>query len=361
MSQCNYYSYNLERCTDQAQTGSDFCDIHDYVRDVPGIFSLNEQRRQRAHGNSPYPVPVKIKAKVKAHEPRAQVRVKTTPIKAKIRVRPALTREQCEKWRVNVTINPITDRMIKVNGPTFKKFQAACVSHGIDIGDVDVDVENWKDVYNCNNDSDPVSGQQYAQLQEDEIKDLIRLGSGMCYPLDTLYGWYKAKVQGSEEGTVVTVTDPMVPSYVLTSDEIAIINRYADEYGYSRPKHKKTTRAPPGYRLEIDQDWTNTVDFHKIYVIAPNGSRRVIGVLPMNIDGGGVTSYSVLQKIYDAWNRGFLMPHNNPALLTGLSILDATADQNALHNYHWWTTGEGIIDNLQKLDTELDFRFWENM
>lgn len=320
----------------------------------------------------------KIKAVVKARQDEEDRPKAADPIlikaKLKPKPKPVLTKEQCIKWKADVTVNPLTGRIIKIGSPTFMKFQNACVHYGININAKE---GSWTEVYGCKNDSDPVGGDQYAQLQEDEVSNLIRLGSGMCYPLDTLYGWYKAKVQEGEDGVAVVVTDPMVPSYVLTADEIAMIDQYMSERlsSYQKPQPKPVKHPPVGHSLIVNQDWVHTPGFHRIEIKRPDGSIRIIGVLPMMVDGsGGVSSYSVMQKLYNAWNKGILMQFNDPEGITGLHILDASASPFN-YDHVWWNGSrydfimdpmfndeirDAIISNLQQLDMDLDYRFWEN-
>jgi len=281
---------------------------------------------------------------------------------------PLLTRSQCEQWLRDPTTNPLTGRLIKIGGPVFGKLKHACSSYGIQIPEPK---GTFGEMYHCSNDSDPVGGDQYAQMQEDDVKNLIRLGSGMCYPLDTIYNWYKTKRQSTEIGTDISVTDPMVPSYVLSDEEIGIINRYMrqQDENYIEPQGKISAVAPVGYRLEINQDWSFFYDFHNLMVIRPDGSVRNIGTLPMTIDEGGISSYVALQKIYDVWSKGLLMQSNNPEEATGLTILDMTAP-GGISSAHWWDNGgtyyldplsvpglrERIARNLEALNRELDLR-----
>lgn len=284
-------------------------------------------------------------------------------------LKPLLTRVQCEQWLRDPIINPLTGRLIKIGGPVFNKLKDACTSYGIQIPEPK---GTFGETYRCNNDSDPVGGEQYSQMQEDEFKNLIRLGSGMCYPLDTLYGWYKTKRQSTEAGANVSVTDPMVPSYILTDEEIGIINRYMKQQdeNYVEPQGKIIATAPDGYQLEIDQQWSTFVDIHTLKIIRPDGSIRTIGTLPMT-NNGGIDSYVILQKIYELWNKGLLFVDNNPEGITGLEILDTTAPAG-FSSSHWWgepqpsyntyapldnpVLNEQITSNLEILSRQLDER-----
>jgi hypothetical protein len=280
-----------------------------------------------------------------------------------------LTRTQCEQWLRDPIINPLTGRLIKIGGPVFNKLKHACDSYGIQIP---VPKGTFGEMYRCNNDSDPVGGEQYAQMQEDEVKNLIRLGSGMCYPLDTLYGWYKTKRQSTEVGANVSVTDPMVPSYILTDEEVGLINRYMKQQdeNYVEPQGKITAKAPDGYQLDIEQQWGTYVNIHNLTLVRPDGTRRTIGTLPMTFNGG-VDSYVILQKIYELWNKGLLFVDNNPEGVTGLEILDMTAPAG-FSSSHWWgeiqplyniyapldipDLNEQITGNLEILSRQLDER-----
>jgi hypothetical protein len=363
MPRCDYHNYNKEQCTSNALDNNIFCASHKYIAANHSRLAANEKRKSN--------VPVtKVKAKIKKPVAVAEDGALPKKVKAKIKTKIEFTRGQCQKWQKMPSINPKTGRMIKINGPTFISLQKACTSYGIG---VDKREGTFGDLHGCLNDSDPVGGDQYAQLQEDEIRNLIKLGSGMCYPLATLYGWYKSKVQSSE-GATYKVTDPMVPSYVLTSQELAIIDQYMHEQNneYTKPKPKPVLRPPAGYILEVDQDWLGTIDIHPIYVIRPDGNRRIVGMLPMTVNEGGVESYAVMFKLYDAWNKGVLFLDNDPEGYTGIPILDATAPGPS-YNHHWWNTIGGvmitqpmsspdtrnaIVTNLGLLQEALDSRSW---
>jgi len=284
-------------------------------------------------------------------------------------LKPLLTKTQCEQWIRDPIINPLTGRLIKIGGPVFNKLKHACTSYGIQIPEPK---GTFGEMYRCNNDSDPVGGEQYSQMQEDEVKNLIRLGSGMCYPLDTLYGWYKSKRQSTEVGANVSVTDPMVPSYILTDEEVGLINRYMKQQdeNYVEPQGKIIATAPAGYQLDIEQQWGAYVNIHNLTLIRPDGTRRTVGTLPMTVNGG-INSYVILQKIYELWNKGLLFVDNNPEGVTGFEILDITAPAG-FSSSRWWgeiqpsyniyaplespDLNEQITSNLEILSRQLDER-----
>lgn len=343
---CGYYSQSSTQCSNEA-VHKGFCEMHDWILDNTSQLNANAKRKP------------KIKAKLKKKKPVAQQEGDGNEF----------TLEQCKKWQKNIVRNPVTGRLIKVHGPTFKKLQTACIEYGIS-SEIPDDFK-FTEIYGCLNDNDPVSGNQYAQLQEDEISNLIKLGSGMCYPLDTLYGWYKAKVQDSE-GKSFKVTDPMIPSYVLTDQELDLIDAYMmnRDATYKKPKPKEHLKPPAGYSLEIDQDWHLNEGIHRVYIKRPNGSMRIIATLPMRVEGeSGVDSYAIMTKLYDAWSKGLLMINNNPEGETGIAMLDKT--QGGHHNYHWWNgesmagvfnpmdnpmTKEKLIINLGQMQSDLENR-----
>jgi len=45
-------------------------------------------------------------------------------------------------------------------------------------------------------------------------------------------------------------------------------------------------------------------------------------------------SYAIVTLLYDAWARGELMMFNEPSGITGIDLLDRTADTN--HDAIWW-------------------------
>lgn len=359
---CKYYNFKGDKC-DLPALSNGFCSTHQYVAQDPDLQQTNEMRSITAKSKIKPPAH-KIKAKLKPKpkpksesvpDPKQTIKLKAK-VKAKLRAKPKpraktlqpqqpqqpqqteqqseakklISKTHCEKWLKNPTINPLTGRMIKVNGSVYKKMQKACSFHGVNIPSPE---GRFQDVYGCGNDMDPVMGDMYQDYED--YDDLIKLGSGMCYPLDTLYDWYKAKVTSSHEGTKFKVTDPMVPSYTLTDEELRQIDDYMSErdHSYQPPKQRPPIGPPQGYQLIIDQDWNNTVGFHNVRVRTPNGSNRIIGTLPMEVDEGGISSYAVLQKLYEAWNRSVLTLPGNP-YHTVITMFEMT--NTGLNNNYWW-------------------------
>lgn len=343
---CNYYNFKGDKCTLPALANG-FCGAHQYIAESSEALKDNQARSMLSKPKT------KLKAKLKASKPK---------IKAKFKSKPKLiTEDQCQKWAISPTVNPLTGRMIKVDGPVYNKLKNACAAYGINIPSPS---GSFKEVYKCGNDMDPVMGDLYQEYED--YDDLIRLGSGMCYPLDTLYEWYKSKVTSSNVGTRYNITDPMVPSYTLTRAEIDKIDKYMKErdVNYTPPQQRQPKGPPKSYRLIVDEDWYYNVGFHRIRVYPPNSNRgTIIGTLPMNVDEGGVGSYTVLLKLHEAWNQGVLTPPDDP-FHTFITIFEAT--KTGIDNYYWWEGPpigdpmsipeyrEAIIKNLSAVEAQLD-------
>ena len=234
-----------------------------------------------------------------------------------------LTKEQCARWLANPSVNPLTGRMIKIYGETYSRLLKACKEH---------DMDPWKHVHGCLNDMDPVTLLEYRDLEEDEYDDIIKLGSGNCYHWDTLYNMYKAAVQSTEDGHPYAIKDPLNLDYALTADDLDKIRSTMEYKNIPMPKHKQWPQPPAGYNIEVSQQWYYNNEFYPIFLVGPQG-RRVIGTIPI-ID----ENYVPIQKLYDVWNRGMLMPHPNGP--TGITILDQTATTANVaagsNNYYWW-------------------------
>lgn len=197
----------------------------------------------------------------------------------------------------------------------------ACAAHGIDIPSP---TGTFEEMYQCHADSDGITADEFATMDEDELSAVIRLGSGNCYLAESIYGWYKANlVKGNP-----TTTDPMNPSYTLTEKDIELIEAYMKEQDpkYTRPGKKEHAKPPAGYRVEMHQDWNYHEGIHSLQLFRPDGTRVNIGSVPMrhDDDGDGANSYAVYLLILELWNRGILFMDNDPTRLTGFDLLDNT-------------------------------------
>lgn len=329
MKRCTYYDVNRVQCDIHTDKGV-FCFLHEDIEHDPVKLLVNTRRSKSKIRVKLKPISAKY---LRKYHGEAQGLVKGTATMQDEQHSEVISREQCLSWLSRPAINPLTGRLININGPTFKKLQKACLHYQIN---VDIPEGDLKDIYGCNNDIDPVMGMDFNDMDDSEIADLIKLGSGNCYMLDTLHGWYKSKVQDVQQGETVEITDPMRPDYKLTDMEIAKIDEYmlANDSTYTKPIHKVPARPPPGYHLIIDQDWINVVGFHKVKILRPNGSTRVIGTLPMRIEDGGINSYVVYERLFHAWEKGVLMLFNNPEGTTGIPLLD-----DSRYTYDvWWNS-----------------------
>lgn len=245
------------------------------------------------------------------------------PIPAPVTEKPSIvSKTQCKKWLSKPGYHPVTGKKIKTGSPAFKKFQKACVDHGIAIPDHDnVTEASFRSTYKCDNAEDVISGDVFYDL--DDYDDIITLSSGQCYDIDSIYGWYKSNVESSSK-----TTDPITRDE-LTKADIALINKYMKDRdpNYVPPKHI-VIGPPTGYTFAIEQFPALYQGYHYIYMM--HGAQRInLGMIPVFVTSGHTgsvdyTSPVLMATLAEAWHAGVLLENNDPAQLTGIRILMQT-------------------------------------
>jgi hypothetical protein len=325
---CEHVNKKGKKCTWDVMKGSKFCGLHEEclknkkikatVRQLPAKILVPGPRKASVKGKSAVKIMPKIKGALKPKSPSGLI-----------------TYEQCTTWLMNPAIHPLTGRFVKIGSAEFNKFVKACDTHGIKIKEPQ---GSFSKIYGCNNDLDPVGQDDLSEFDEEKTRDIIKLGSGNCYALDSLYGWYKAKTQAGEE-----TSDPMNPDYKLTPAEFSRIGLYmlANDPAYATPKKKSDKGAPEGYSLTIDEDWILYRGFHNVQIVHPDGTRRRIGSIPMTVLTGGIDSYVIWALMQQTWQRGLLMTFNDPAGTTGIDIFDQSrGGHNGSQDSVWWGGGD---------------------
>lgn len=305
--QCQHRSKKGRQCKYISADNSGFCSMHKPSASAPGPVV------------SPNPNPTLT--------PGTPRKIRATP-------KVLITKKQCKDWVANPTVNPLTGRLLHPDSLKFDKMVQACLKHGVDIPKPVAD--SFVAMFGCNTDTDPIGAVDFDSLSPDEISDIIKLSSGNCYDINNIYGWYKAQVSGGKP-----VTDPMNPSYILTDHELHIIDEYMklQDPAYTKPHATTPLTAIPGYELKVDEFWGPTPGIHAIYLVKTSDrSQRRIGSIHMGISEGGIDSNAVVGTMASVWLSRKLMQNDDPSGVTGIPILDLTADG---YSDHLWYGGDG--------------------
>src|SRR3989338_7822900 len=93
------------------------------------------------------------------------------------------TAEECTQWLANLLVNPRTGRKIKFDGTTFQRYVDSCVSHGMDTDELKRVIDETKKELltalelECNGMTDPVSLEDFSDMNPTELQHVIRVGT----------------------------------------------------------------------------------------------------------------------------------------------------------------------------------------
>jgi hypothetical protein len=196
--------------------------------------------------------------------------------------------------------NPSTGRCVNIDGKIGKAITKKKVQ--------DPKTECLKALKDtCNNDADPISMESFADIDLDQLKSVVMIGTGKkrnCYLLGNIYQVYKTAIESNKP-----VKDPMDPSHVLTNDEIADINKKMKKHDpkYKPPKYVSPREHPAGYTLEIN------VVSDLFSILVKRGARliRDFGVVPAWVEthhtgSADNTSGVLVANIRELWDRRLL-------------------------------------------------------
>lgn len=255
------------------------------------------------------------------------------------------TKPQCEAWLANPLINPNTNRRIQLDGPVFNGYVASCLAHGIDIqAEIDANLKPklrrkfgvdpipaGSDELKCNNTDDAVTGDTFTEMSLADQYEVVRLGSGSCHRLDSIYEWYRVKTAAGEP-----VKDPINPGYELTVADKALINRLMAENipDYLAPGAvaPDVDLHPVGYELRfVDHRRDNRYAVAIIYHSETNTPVNFISNFPQLLDAAHTGSVDLTSAVFminlnALWRAGELTLENNPNNPTGIDRLDATSN-----------------------------------
>lgn len=251
----------------------------------------------------------------------------------------SLTKKDCDTFRKDQSVNPLTQRKIDPTKGTAKKILADCEKN-FPVKEIVIKEKKPRkkrspkpkalspksklldDIKTkCSNDSDPVSLEDFDSMTSDELKNVVKVGSSAkkhCYTLDSIYGVYEAAFLSKKPAI-----DPMDPSYKLSDEEIASILKMKKKQDpkFKAPKIQKI-KMDPDVKLYVAQ--TMDLQFFHLFVAKRgrydsyrdtwvNGTMEFdLGYIPAMLEpeNTGSTSYSsatLVFNITDLWDKQKLL------------------------------------------------------
>jgi hypothetical protein len=163
----------------------------------------------------------------------------------------------------------------------------------------------------CNNDSDPISMDNFADMTEQQLGELVYVGKGTkknCYLVDNIYEVYKTAIESKKKAK-----DPMDPSHELSVAEIGEINRMMKERdaAHKPPKYVTPRPYPKGWTLNIDTS-TMYPNYFEIKIKNRNTIKFDLGLVPGWVEthhtgSADYTSGVLLSNLRELWDRKILM------------------------------------------------------
>lgn len=137
---------------------------------------------------------------------------------------------------------------------------------------------------NCRNQDDPISLDEFATMDDEDLVNVIKLGSGFCYPFDSIEHHMRSSI---ERG--IPIKNTINQSYRLDSADYGAIQKVGKRLNKTYKLPKLSVALPaPNYKLYIDKGDDSDFKFvflfdeHKVKVKA-NGKKEYIQAIP---DGG---------------------------------------------------------------------------
>lgn len=190
-------------------------------------------------------------------------------------------------------LNPATKRYVKIDG---KIGRAVLAKQKVDLLN---DIKS-----KCNNDSDPISMDNFDEMTLEQLQNLVFIGEGdkkNCYILENIFEVYKNAVLNNKP-----IKDPMDPSYILNDKEIQEINNKMKQKNenYVPPKFES---YPASYRLDIILS-TRYINYFSIKVFKSNRVILDLGIVPAWVETehtGSVdyTSGVLVSNLQELWER----------------------------------------------------------
>jgi hypothetical protein len=163
----------------------------------------------------------------------------------------------------------------------------------------------------CNNDSDPISLDDFDKLSIKQLNNLVLIGTKAkknCYILENIYELYKSAIKSNK-----APKDPMDPSHELTNAEINEINNKMKKIdpSYTPPVYVPYVPYPNGFTLNIELSPAYE-NYFTIKVMRNNRVIKDLGVVPGWVDthhtgSADFTSGVLLANLQNIWeSRKFL-------------------------------------------------------
>jgi hypothetical protein len=166
----------------------------------------------------------------------------------------------------------------------------------------------------CHNDTEPITMDRFEDMSTEDLERLVYIGKDKmknCYLVDSIHEVYKNAVLSQKE-----FRDPVNPSHVVTSDEIATINKLMkkNDPKYKPPVYKKVEKVPKDYDLVIIPS-PHSYLFFQINITYQNRIKYDLGVVPAFVEAdhtGSVdyTSAVLVTNIRELWEQGKLLNTN---------------------------------------------------
>jgi hypothetical protein len=227
-----------------------------------------------------------------------------------------MTTKTCPPGKI---VNPATNRCVKIDGKIGKAILAARAAQDAKSKSTSVKtssketkaklLKELKDL--CNNDTDPISMDNFEDLTVEQLENIIAIGDGTkknCYLLENIYEVYKTAVQSRKPAK-----DPINPSHTLTNAEIETINKKmkAQNPKYEPPRYESPRPYPRGYELEIEPSPVY-MNYFTVKVMLNNAIKFDLGLIPGWVEShhtGSVdyTTGVLLSNLRDLWDKRLFM------------------------------------------------------
>jgi len=145
------------------------------------------------------------------------------------------------------------------------------------------DILKWT-AKHCKNQEDPTSMDEFKDMSVEDLRSLVRLGNGFCYPLETLDTHVRSSVERQ-----VPVRDMYVPSYRLDAKDFGALKAVGERVkkGYELPF---TPVEMPAEHYKLYIDVVNDPNYKFLFLyddrkvkVGPNGTPDYT---PALADGG---------------------------------------------------------------------------
>lgn len=237
----------------------------------------------------------------------------------------------CEQWEQNKSINPVTGRKIKVNGPTYKKMEKRC------------------ERLQCWNDEDPIS---FDNLKEKKPDEIIMIGKGNkkhCFLVEGLYNYYKNQTESN-----LPVRNPVDSSSRLTELEVKSLIKKMKKINPDTPSLIKK-RKKSLYTLRYQEDFhqisdVGLVGFFIIYLWKKNKS-IFIGTIPSSIEikhtgSTDLTSATILKRLFELHDDNRLLFRESPLSCCNIHFRFSPQD--------WFDGNRLKLERFKNLAYEID-------